>query len=173
MTREEIILATFREGRVKKTVDHWMHNASWEVRKDMMQEIWLILCQYPEDRLQEIYRTGMMNAFVTRIIRNLWCTSKSVFTIKYRRYVPVPEEDFHLPPDSQPEVTDDDRMWLIKETLNALPENEKKVWNSYMKTEEYKLTAEQVGLHPWQVKYICDRVRKKVKKALKWNGFVK
>ena len=173
MTREEIIEATYREGRVKKTVDHWMHYATWETRKDAMQEIWLVLCTYPEDKLQQIYTDGLMNAFITRIVRNWWCTKRSVFTIKYRRYLPVAEEDLHLPPDSQPENTDDDRMWLIKDVLANLPKEEKLYWDTYLKTGEYKETAEVLGVNWWTVKPVINRIRNKVKKALKWNGFLK
>lgn len=169
MTREEIISAVIKEGRVKKTVDHWMHYATWETRKDAVQEVYLWLCTYDLDKLQDAYSKGLLNALITRVIRNWWCTRKSVFTYKYRKYVPIPEEDFHLPPDSQPESPDNDRMWLIKKVLADLPKDEKRVWKVYLQTEEYKETAEIVGLNPWQVKYMVDRIREKVKKALKYN----
>ncbi len=163
-------MAVYRDGRLKKTVDHWMHYATWETRKDAMQEVYLWLCTYDLDKLQDAYSKGLLNALVTRVIRNWWCTTKSVFTYKYRKYVPIPEEEFHLPPEQPAEPEDNDRMWLIKEVLKNLPEDEKKVWDAYLKTEEYKETAELVDLNPWQVKYTIDRIRAKVRKALKWNG---
>ncbi len=163
-------MAVYRDGRLKKTVDHWMHYATWETRKDAMQEVYLWMMTYDLDKLQDAYSKGLLNALVTRVIRNWWCTTKSVFTYKYRKYVPIPEEEFHLPPEQPAEPEDNDRMWLIKEVLKNLPEDEKKVWDAYLKTEEYKETAELVDLNPWQVKYTIDRIRAKVRKALKWNG---
>ncbi len=163
-------MAVYRDGRLKKTVDHWMHYATWETRKDAMQEVYLWMMTYDLDKLQDAYSKGLLNALITRVIRNWWCTTKSVFTYKYRKYVPIPEEEFHLPPEQPAEPEDNDRMWLIKEVLKNLPEDEKKVWDAYLKTEEYKETAELVDLNPWQVKYTIDRIRAKVRKALKWNG---
>jgi RNA polymerase sigma factor (sigma-70 family) len=163
-------MAVYGEGRLKKTVDHWMHFATWETRKDAMQEVYLWLCTYDLEKLQDAYSKGLLNALITRVIRNWWCTTKSVFTYKYRKYVPIPEEEFHLPPEQPAEPEDNDRMWLIKEVLKNLPDDEKKVWDSYFQTEEYKETAEQLDMNPWQVKYMVDRIRAKVLKALKWNG---
>lgn len=163
-------MAVYRDGRLKKTVDHWMHYATWETRKDAMQELYLWLCTYDLDKLQDAYDHGLLNALVTRVIRNWWCTKKSVFTYKYRKYVPIPEEEFHLPPEQPVEPEDNDRMWLIKQVLENLPKDEKKVWDSYLQTEEYKETAEQLDMNPWQVKYMVERIRAKVRKALKWNG---
>ena len=129
------------------------------------------LCTYDLAKLQDAYDHGLINALITRVIRNWWCTRKSVFRYKYCKYVPVAEEDFHLPPEQPVEPEDNDRMWLIKKVIAELPEKEKKVWDSYLLTEEYKETAEQLDMNPWQVKYTVEKVRKKVTKVLKWNGF--
>lgn len=163
-------MAVYRDGRLKKTVDHWMHFATWETRKDAMQEVYLWMMTYDLEKLQDAYSKGLLIALITRVIRNWWCTKKSVFTYKYRKYVPIPEEEFHLPPEQPVEPEDNDRMWLIKQVLENLPKDEKKVWDSYLQTEEYKETAEQLDMNPWQVKYMVERIRAKVRKALKWNG---
>lgn len=53
---------------------------------DLVQEIYLILLEYNQTKLQEIYDKGQLNFFITRIIKNQWCSNTSPFYRKYRKY---------------------------------------------------------------------------------------
>lgn len=53
---------------------------------DLVQEIYLILLEYNQTKLQEIYDKGQLNFFLTRIIKNQWCSNTSPFYKKYRKY---------------------------------------------------------------------------------------
>lgn len=174
MTREGIIQELLASGEVKTTVDYWMRGASWELRKEMMQEVWLWLCTYDEAKLMDAYDNGLINALVTAFIRNQWRTRKSVFLYKFCRYKAVGDDElfnYIKGSEEQKVPEDDDRLWLIKQTLESLPEKEKKVWDTYLKVGEYKETAEVLGYtNWWQVKTVINRVRRKVEKVLKWQG---
>ena len=53
---------------------------------DLVQEIYLILLEYNQTKLQELYDNGQINFFLTRIIKNQWCSNTSPFYKKYRKY---------------------------------------------------------------------------------------
>lgn len=56
---------------------------------DFVQEMYLILLEYDQQKLQEIYNKGQLNFFLTRIIKNQWCSKTSTFYTKYRKYYDV------------------------------------------------------------------------------------
>lgn len=53
---------------------------------DLVQEIYVILLEYDQDKLQEIYDKGQLNFWLTRIIKNQYCSTTSPFYKKYRKY---------------------------------------------------------------------------------------
>lgn len=53
---------------------------------DLVQEIYLILLEYNQTKLQKIYDNGQLNFFLTRIIKNQWCSNTSPFYKKYRKF---------------------------------------------------------------------------------------
>jgi hypothetical protein len=53
---------------------------------DFVQEMYLILLEYDQNKLQEIYDKGQLNFFLTRIIKNQWCSKTSTFYRTYRKY---------------------------------------------------------------------------------------
>ena len=53
---------------------------------DLAQEIYLILLEYNQTKLQEIYDKGQLNFFLTRIIKNQYFSNTSPFFKKYRKY---------------------------------------------------------------------------------------
>ena len=53
---------------------------------DLVQEIYLILLEYNQEKLQYIYDKGQLNFFLTRIIKNQYFSNTSPFFKKYRKY---------------------------------------------------------------------------------------
>lgn len=60
---------------------------------DFVQEIYLILLEYDQEKLQAIYEKGDINFFLTRIIKNQWCSTTSPFYRKYRKYYEYADEN--------------------------------------------------------------------------------
>lgn len=52
---------------------------------DLRQEVALTLLNLDAVRLNDIAEDGKLSAFVTRIVRNQWCSKTSDFYRKYRR----------------------------------------------------------------------------------------
>lgn len=60
---------------------------------DFVQEIYLILLEYDQEKLEAIYEKGDYNFFLTRIIKNQWCSTTSPFYRKYRKYYEYADEN--------------------------------------------------------------------------------
>lgn len=58
-------------------------NREWE--KDFLQDLYLILLDYDNAKLNDAYGRGSLNALITRIIRNNLHSSTSAFYRTYRK----------------------------------------------------------------------------------------
>lgn len=60
---------------------------------DFVQEIYLILLEYNQEKLQSIYDKGQLNFFLTRIIKNQYFSNTSPFFKKYRKYYDMVDDN--------------------------------------------------------------------------------
>lgn len=60
---------------------------------DLVQEIYLILLEYNQEKLQSIYDKGQFNFFLTRIIKNQYFSNTSPFFKKYRKYYDMVDDN--------------------------------------------------------------------------------
>lgn len=60
---------------------------------DLVQEIYLILLEYNQEKLQSIYDKGQLNFFLTRIIKNQYFSNTSPFFKKYRKYYDMVDDN--------------------------------------------------------------------------------
>lgn len=60
---------------------------------DLVQEIYLILLEYNQEKLQYIYDKGHFNFFLTRIIKNQYFSKTSPFFKKYRKYYDMVDDN--------------------------------------------------------------------------------
>lgn len=81
---------------------------------DFTQEIYLILLEYNEEKLIEIYNKNQLKFFIVRIIQNQYNSKNSPFYMKYKRYSQRASE---LTQDII-EENNHKQGWIIKETSN-------------------------------------------------------
>lgn len=60
---------------------------------DLVQEIYLIILEYNQEKLQSIYDKGQFNFFLTRIIKNQYFSKTSPFFKKYRKYYDMVDDN--------------------------------------------------------------------------------
>ena len=60
---------------------------------DLTQEIYLILLEYNQEKLQSIYDKGQFNFFLTRIFKNQYFSKTSPFFKKYRKYYDMVDDN--------------------------------------------------------------------------------
>lgn len=62
---------------------------------DLIQEIYMILLEYDRQKIIEMYERGQLNFFITRIIKNQWCSNTSPFYKKYRKYYEYADDNYN------------------------------------------------------------------------------
>lgn len=53
---------------------------------DLVQEVYLIMLEYDQEKLKEIYEKGDIKFWLTRVITNQYCSNTSPFYKKFRKY---------------------------------------------------------------------------------------
>lgn len=95
MTREGIIEQIAKNKTVETMVDNMAVPDLY--RDDLIQEIYLILLQYDEDKIQEIWDKGDMNFFISKLITNNYNSKTSRFYYKYKKYYKEKDDNGHSP----------------------------------------------------------------------------
>lgn len=74
------------ERRVETMVENIAHRSLTDDLKDLCQMVYVILLEYDEARLCDLWENGQINFFLARIIINQYRSSTSPFHAIYRKY---------------------------------------------------------------------------------------
>lgn len=99
MTREEVISRLYRDKDLADAIGK-MEPA--QLRDDLRQEMFLVLCEMNEERLMDMHEKGYLKFFLVRTMLNMIKSDRSTFYNKFRR-THSEYEDRHDPKDEQPE----------------------------------------------------------------------
>lgn len=61
---------------------------------DLLQEIYLIILDYNQNKIEQIYNKGDMKFFLVRIIQNQYFSRNSPFYMKYKRFNQMKDENY-------------------------------------------------------------------------------
>ncbi len=86
MNKQTIIETLAKERRVEALVENIAHHSLTADLKDLCQMVYLILLEYDESKLQDLWENEQMNFFLARIIINQYRSSNSPFHSIYRKY---------------------------------------------------------------------------------------
>ena len=67
-------------------VENIAHHSLTADLKDLCQMVYLILLEYDESKLQDLWENDQMNFFLARIVINQYRSSNSPFHSIYRKY---------------------------------------------------------------------------------------
>ena len=84
--KETIIEILAKERRVEALVENIAHHSLTADLKDLCQMVYLILLEYDESKLQDLWENDQMNFFIARIILNQYRSSNSPFHAIFRKY---------------------------------------------------------------------------------------
>ena len=85
-TKAEIIETLARDGFVETMITNITHQPLNADLKDLSQMVYLILLEYDEKKLQDLWENDQMNFFVARIIVNQYRSSNSPFYTTFRKF---------------------------------------------------------------------------------------
>ena len=87
MTDKETIIETLaKDRRVEALVENIAHHSLTADLKDLCQMVYLILLEYDESKLQDLWENDQINFFIARIILNQYRSSNSPFHAIFRKY---------------------------------------------------------------------------------------
>ena len=92
MTRTEIVERLARERRVETMVENIARQPLDANLFDLAQMVYLILLEYDEDKLADLWEHGQMQFFIARIIINQYRSTSSPFYKQIRKYASKAEE---------------------------------------------------------------------------------
>ena len=85
-TKIEIVEALARERKVETMIENIAHRSLSPDLKDLSQMVYVILLEYDEKKLQDLYEHDQINFFIARIIVNQYRSSNSPFFTIFRKF---------------------------------------------------------------------------------------
>lgn len=86
ITKRDIIETLAKDKRVEMLVENIAHHSLTSDLKDLCQMVYLILLEYDESKLQDLWENDQINFFLARIIINQYRSSNSPFHTIFRKY---------------------------------------------------------------------------------------
>ena len=86
MGKNEIVNEIAKGKMVEQMVQNIAHQSLSDDLKDLCQMVYLILLEYDEQKLQDLWSNNQMNFFLARIIINQFRSSNSPFHMIYRKF---------------------------------------------------------------------------------------
>lgn len=86
MTRVEIVNEIATRKMVESMVQNIAHQSLTADLKDLSQMIYLILLEYEEEKIVDLWNNNQMQFFLARIIINQFRSSNSPFHTIYRKF---------------------------------------------------------------------------------------
>ena len=90
--RSEIVATIAQERRVETMVENIAKTPLTPDLKDLSQMVYLILLEYDEGKLKDLWEHGQMNFFIARIILNQYRSTNSPYYKLFRKYARKAEE---------------------------------------------------------------------------------
>ena len=85
-SKYEIVAELANNKLVEKMVCNIAHQSLSEDLKDLAQMVYIILLEYDDDRIIDLYTNKQMHFFIARIIINQFRSSNSPYHLIFRRY---------------------------------------------------------------------------------------
>lgn len=85
-SKSEIIEELARKGTVEAMVQNIAHQPLSADLKDLSQMVYLVLLEYDESKLQDLWENHQMKFFLARIIVNQYRSTNSPFYATFRKF---------------------------------------------------------------------------------------
>ena len=86
MTKNEIVDRLARSRRVEHMVESICHHALTPDLQDLCQMVYLIILEYDEEKIADLWEHNEINFFLARIILNQYRSTRSPFHTLYRKF---------------------------------------------------------------------------------------
>jgi len=137
--------------------------------KDLTQDIYIILLEYDQRKLQVIFDNGHLGFWVTRVMCNQYLNANSKFKRKYYGKLRTDKDnDQHLVNLVDEEYEDDTRIDMINEAMNDLHFYDRSLFKVYTETDHtIRSLAAATGISTTSIFSTLKKVRNKIKDEVK------
>lgn len=98
-SKAEIVESLARERTVETMIENIAHQILSADLKDLSQMVYIILLEYDESKLQDLWENDQINFFIARIIINQYRSSNSPFYATFRRFRHMVDESISISQD--------------------------------------------------------------------------
>lgn len=85
-TKYSIVETLGKERRVETMLTNIAHHAMTSDLEDLAQMVYLILLEYDEEKIIDLWENNQINFFIARVILNQYRSSNSPFHALFRKY---------------------------------------------------------------------------------------
>lgn len=91
-TKKEIVEDLARRRAVETMVQNIAHQSLTADLQDLAQMVYLVLLEYDEEKIMDLWRNEQMDFFIARIIINQYRSNNSPFHTIFRKYRSLSED---------------------------------------------------------------------------------
>lgn len=157
-TRDNILTQIFNHPKVNEAIGKM---EPVELRDELKQELGVILCKIPDEKLFEMNKTQYLLAYSLRSIVNMAKSGKSSFFYKFRK--PLQTTISFEPWHEQLDVPRETNHIDIHTEISNLPEDEQTCIRYYMKERRVSTVIKETGLPKTEAKKTVTRAMDKIK----------
>ena len=107
-TKTEIIEAIAKDRMVETMVTNIAHKPMSADLQDLSQMVYLILLEYDEKKLQDLWENNQMHFFIARIIINQYNSVNSPFHTMFRKFRLMVDESIQFAAGSNMDIKEGD-----------------------------------------------------------------
>lgn len=96
MSKREIVGELAKSRSVERMIENIAHRSLDANLKDLSQMVYIILLEYDEDKIQDLYEHNQMNYFLARIIINQYQSCNSPFYKEFRKFGRMVDEEISI-----------------------------------------------------------------------------
>ena len=95
MTKEQIITTLAKGRKVEQMVENIAHQPLSQDLKDLSQMVYLILLEYDEAKIIDLWENHQMDFFLARIIVNQYHSVNSPYYTQFRKFRSLADTEIH------------------------------------------------------------------------------
>lgn len=163
MGRNEIISQLYQDKDILQAVGKMNPP---ELREDLLQEMFLVLCQKPEDEIVKMHEAGYLKFFLVRTMLNMIKSDRSTFYKQFRA-VFIEFNDWHTKHLTDEFEAKESTLKCVTEALDGLAWYEREILKLYSEKRNIVTLARETKIPYRSLFKTIQNAKTKMKQALR------
>lgn len=163
--REEIINSIVQTGEIKDVCQNVAKNSG--LAQDLYNEVILIFCEMPSEKLIKVYNSGYFKFYAVRIVLNTFNSNTSPFSRKYKHFEKKQEiSGDTYQQENEYEHEKDEKIGWIESEMEKLSWYEARLFREYLDAGSCRKLSAKTGIPFQSIWKTVSEVRKKLKEQM-------